>query len=365
MIRIPLSYNSINTSALCSILEQYQGVHHNQIIQDFEDQLAKEVGAAYAVAVNSGTAAIHLALLVLGVKPNDLVIAPTFTYVATINPVFYVGANPVLIDSEQDTWNMHPELLEKALEELSNLKKLPKAIVIVHTYGTPASITEILKMADRFGVPVIEDAAESLGATYKGKSVGTFGKLGIFSFNNNKSVTGFGGGAIVTNNEELAKRVRFLASQARENFPYYEHQKVGFNYSMNPLAAAYTMSQLLDLKKFTNKRKDIFKHYRQLFPPDFSAQRELADVRSSRWLSTFLLPEGNDGVSVVSRLKQVGIETRPLWKPMHRQPLCCDCKAYLNGFSDDFFQRGICLPSGNDLDTKTQDEIFSVLSGLL
>ena len=175
MIRIPLSYNSINTVALSSILERYQGKHHNQITRDFEDQLAAVVGAKYAVALNSGTAAIHLALLAIGVKQNDVVVAPTFTYVATLNPVLYVGATPVLIDSERTTWNIDPELLRVSLQAQSKQGKLPKAIVIVHTYGTPACLNEIMETANQYEIPVIEDAAESLGATYQGKSVGTFG----------------------------------------------------------------------------------------------------------------------------------------------------------------------------------------------
>jgi len=365
MIRIPLSYNSIDTLALSSTLERYQGKHHNQIIHDFEDQLAAVVGSKYAVAVNSGTAAIHLALLLTGVKQNDVVVAPTFTYVATINPILYVGANPILIDSEQVTWNLDPNLLKEALETQAKQGKLPKAIVIVHTYGTPAFLPEIMEAADQYEIPVIEDAAEALGATYQGKSVGTFGDIGIFSFNNNKAVTGFGGGAIVTNNEEFAKKARFLAAQAREDFQFYEHRTIGFNYGINPLAAAYLSFQLIDLEKFTNKRRGVFTLYKDLISDKFATQQELTGVSSGRWLSTFLLPEGEDGVKVVAALKQEGIEARPVWKPMHQQPLLRKVPAYRNGKSDIFFQRGICLPSGNNLDEATQREVVSVLNRLL
>ncbi len=365
MIRIPLSYNSINTVALSSILERYQGKHHNQITRDFEDQLAAVVGAKYAVALNSGTAAIHLALLAIGVKQNDVVVAPTFTYVATLNPVLYVGATPVLIDSERTTWNIDPELLRVSLQAQSKQGKLPKAIVIVHTYGTPACLNEIMETANQYEIPVIEDAAESLGATYQGKSVGTFGEIGIFSFNNNKAVTGFGGGAIVTNNSHLAAKARFLAAQAREDFQFYEHRNIGFNYGINPLAAAYALSQLVDIEKFTIKRKTLFKNYKQLAPDTFITQQELTGVSSGRWLSTFLLPEDADGVGMVAALKQAGIEARSVWKPMHQQPLLGTKPAYLNGNSDDFFKRGICLPSGNNLDEATQNEIISVMNRLL
>ncbi|HNT49687.1 MAG TPA: DegT/DnrJ/EryC1/StrS family aminotransferase, partial [Cyclobacteriaceae bacterium] len=200
---------------------------------------------------------------------------------------------------------------------------------------------------------------------YQGKSVGTFGQIGIFSFNNNKAVTGFGGGAIVTNNSHLAAKARFLAAQAREDFQFYEHRNIGFNYGINPLAAAYALSQLVDIEKFTIKRKTLFKNYKQLAPDTFITQQEPTGVSSGRWLSTFLLPEDADGVGMVAALKQAGIEARSVWKPMHQQPLLGTKPAYLNGNSDDFFKRGICLPSGNNLDEATQNEIISVMNRLL
>jgi dTDP-4-amino-4,6-dideoxygalactose transaminase len=364
-MRIPLSYNPINTRALSSILERYEGKHHNQLIQDFEDQLAATVGSKYAVAVNSGTAAIHLALIVLGVKRNDLVIAPSFTYVATINPILYLGADPVLIDSEHETWNLDPELLENSLKELSERGKLPKAIVLVHTYGTPARINEIMALAGKYNVPVIEDAAESLGATIDGKSVGTLGDIGVYSFNNNKSVTGFGGGALVTNNAGFAKKAKFVATQAREDYPYYQHHEIGYNYGMNPIAAAYVLMQLLDLKKLTANRRSIFERYKLLLPETFKSQLERIGVSSSRWLSTFLLPEEGDAVSLVLSLREKGIETRPVWKPMHQQPLMTNFASFRNGNCDNFFKRGICLPSGNDLNEATLSEVASVVNSLL
>lgn len=363
-MRIPLSYNSINHQALRSLLKQYEGKHHNQLIQDFEDQLAIEVGAKYAVAVNSGTAAIHLALMVTGINPTDLVIAPTFTYIATINPILYQGAIPVLIDSEQDTWNMDPNLLESALEELARKGKLPKAIILVHTYGTPAHTNEIVAVAGKYSIPVIEDAAEALGARIAGKAVGTFGTMGIFSFNNNKSVTGFGGGALVTNNAELARKARFLAAQAREDFPYYEHKQTGYNYGMPPLTAAYLLTQLPDLNKFISFRRAIFSTYKELLPASLITQHEGTDVSSSRWLSTFLLPQAN-ALRIIASLKERGIETRPVWKPMHQQPMLGQIQSFRNGNSDNFFRRGICLPSGNNLGEATQHEVISVLQNLL
>lgn len=363
-MRIPLSYNPINMHALRSVLEQYEGKHHNQLIQDFEDQLAIEVGSRYAVAVNSGTAAIHLALMVTGINPTDLVIAPTFTYIATINPILYLGAIPVLIDSEYDTWNMDPNLLEKALRQFAHKGKLPKAIVLVHTYGTPALTKEIQTVANEYNIPVIEDAAESLGATIAGKAVGTFGDIGIFSFNNNKSVTGFGGGVLVTNNAELAKKARFLAAQSREDFPYYEHKQIGYNYGMNPLTAAYILTQLPDLKKYITHRKSVFNTYKELLPVSVATQQEGTDVSSSRWLSTFLLPQP-DALRVIASLKERGIETRPVWKPIHLQPIGGVLQSFQSGNAANFFKSGICLPSGNNLDQATQREVASVLTNLL
>ncbi|MDZ7648823.1 MAG: DegT/DnrJ/EryC1/StrS family aminotransferase [Cytophagales bacterium] len=242
--RIPLSYNPIDVEALTKVLRTYEGVHHNQIITDFENELAKVTGSPHVVAVNSGTAAIHLSLLSLGIGKGDVVLAPTFTYVATINPILYVGATPVLVDCEQDSWNMDPALLELAINAQKKKGTLPEAIIIVHTYGMPAQMQEIMKIADREGIDLIEDAAESLGASYQTRLTGTFARIGIYSFNNNKAITTYGGGALITKDPQLAEKARFFASQAREDRPYYEHRSIGFNYLMSSLNAAMGLSQL-------------------------------------------------------------------------------------------------------------------------
>lgn len=365
MIRIPLSYNPIDSLALNSVLERYRDEHHNQLIHDFEIALAASVGSRFAVAVNSGTAAIHLALLVCGIKPGDRVLAPTFTYVATVNPILYMGANPILLDIEPQTWNIDPNLLETTLRELDKKGTLPKALVVVHTYGTPANMDAILQLTNRYGITVVEDAAESLGATIQTKQTGTFGAVGVFSFNNNKSVTGFGGGALVTDNPALAKQARFLATQAREDFPYYQHHQMGYNYTINPLAAAYCLSQLPHLKAFNDKRRQIFAHYQNLLPATFTAQHYHKGVSASHWLSTFLLPAGIDSLAIIHRMKAAGIETRPVWKPLHLQPLLAHWPTFLNGNAEDFFRRGICLPSGNNLTEAARQEVVSVLKSLL
>lgn len=365
MIRIPLSYNSIDSLALNSVLERYHDKHHSHLIGDFESAIASAVGSRFAVAVNSGTAAIHLALLVSDVKPGDWVFAPTFTYVATVNPILYVGARPVLLDVEKDTWNIDPNLLETVLKEFDKKGTLPSAMVVVHTYGTPARIEAILELAKKYGITVIEDAAESLGATVGVKQTGTFGAVGAFSFNNNKSVTGFGGGVLVTDSPALASRARFLAAQAREDFPYYQHRTVGFNYSINPLAAAYCLSQLPSVKLFNDNRRQVFDRYKSLLPDTFTAQRDYPGVSSSRWLSTFLLPEGAEALGIIEQMRAAGIETRPLWKPMHLQPLFEHCPAYLNGNSESFFKAGICLPSGNNLTEASQLEVIGCIKELV
>ncbi|MBX2916315.1 MAG: aminotransferase class I/II-fold pyridoxal phosphate-dependent enzyme [Cyclobacteriaceae bacterium] len=365
MIRIPLSFNPINTRALAAVLQQYENKHHNLIIDNCEYQFARVVGVDHAVAVNSGTAAIHLALLVAGVEPGDLVMAPTFTYIATLNPIRYLQATPVLLDIEPQTWNLDPGLLEQALHKYAHAGHLPKALIVVHTYGTPALISEIINIANRYGVIVIEDAAESLGASFEGKSVGTFGHLGVFSFNNNKTITGFGGGMLVTGNQDMAKRARFLATQAREDYPYYQHQTVGYNYSINPLAAAYLLSQMPDLEVFVQKRRHIYQVYRELLFQEIISQEERTGVRSARWLSAFLLPKGNNVIKTIATLLKEGIETRPAWNPMHRQPLYQNSAVFLNRNADEYFNRGLCLPSGTGITEAMQHEVVARLKRLL
>ncbi len=336
--KLPISYNPIQSDLLNTVLSRYDGQPHQQIIADFEQELAKECGVEFAVALNSGTSAIHLALLALGVGPGDVVVVPTFTYIATVNPVLYVGAKPVFIDSEGDTWNLDPDVLEEALIDLRKKNCKPKAIFVVHTYGMPAKMDEILKVAGRYEIPVLEDAAEALGSTLHGRMAGTLGSIGIYSFNNNKIITTYGGGAILTNDARTASRIRFLASQARENLPYYEHREMGFNYLMGALNAAYGLAQWPSLQYELEKRKSIFNHYRNLYP---QAQFQNAPHGhcSNYWLTVALFRTKEEKQAVADEYEKKGYETRPVWKAMHTQTLYQNESYYGNHWTD-FCLRG-------------------------
>ncbi|MFZ2904642.1 MAG: aminotransferase class I/II-fold pyridoxal phosphate-dependent enzyme [Cyclobacteriaceae bacterium] len=361
-ITIPLSYNPIDISKLSEVLTRYDGVHHNQIVADFERTLSETTGAPHVVALNSGTSAIHLALKVLGVEAGDYVIVPTFTYVATINPVRYLGAIPVFIDSEPETWNMNPHLLEQAIQDLKREGKPLKAIILVHTYGMPCKLDDILQLADYHKIPVVEDAAESLGSTYRGQQVGTFGDIGIYSFNNNKIVTTYGGGALVAKRPDWIQKARFYASQAREQLPYYEHKEVGYNLAMSPLCAASGITQLPELGRRIKDRREIFEYYStSLSGYEVQFQSENEDNRSNRWLSAVLFKDLATKDRVTSVLASEGIETRPLWRPMHDQPVFLTYKKYANDLSMDYFNRGLCLPSGGDLQAEALQKVVELL----
>lgn len=359
---IPLSYNPIAVTALTDVLIRYKDVHHNTMVTDFEQLLGRVASSPNVVALNSGTAAIHLALKILGVGFGDTILAPTFTYVATVSPAVHLGAKPVFIDSERETWNMDPKLLEKALQDLDRQGIKPKVIIVAHTYGMPSSIDAILALANRYGIPVLEDAAESVGSLYRGKPTGTLGRMGIFSFNNNKVVTTYGGGAIVTEDSILAQEARFLAAQARENLPYYEHREAGFNYAMSPLSAACGLSQLPNLEQNIEKRRHIFEVYQQeLAKSEIEFHVEQPENHSNRWFSAVLFKNRTQSNKVASALATQSIETRPVWRPMHSQPLFKNVVSYLNGTADSLFDRGLCLPSGNDLNIDDQQKVIDVI----
>lgn len=359
----PLSYNPIDVARITEVLNRYEGIHHNQIVTDFELAISKVTGSTHAVALNSGTAAIHLALKVLGIGVGDYVLAPSFTYIATINPILYLGAHPVLIDSETTTWNMDPHLVEEALEVLKKEGKRPKAMVVVHTYGMPSQLNQLLAIARKEGISVVEDAAESLGSTYQRKMVGTFGDVGIFSFNNNKVVTTYGGGILLTERPELAEKARFLATQSRENLPYYHHSEVGYNYAMGPLNAAQGLSQLIDLQDNVTKRRLIFERYRiKLEGYVHGQQCELPDMYSNRWFSCFLFKDEATKGKIANVLGSRGIETRPLWNPMHRQQLLINARYFGSREAELLFNRGLCLPSGHNLTEDKIDEIVQVIT---
>jgi dTDP-4-amino-4,6-dideoxygalactose transaminase len=339
-------------------------------VDGFERELAAHVGIGHAAAVTSGTAAIHLALLLLGVKPGDTVFCSSLTFVGSCNPILYCGARPVFIDSEPDSWNMSPAALERALEWAKQEDRLPRCIIIVNLYGQSADMDALLPLCERYGVPVLEDAAESLGALYKGRASGTFGRVGVFSFNGNKIITTSGGGMLVAQDRESMDRARKLATQAREPAPHYEHVEVGFNYRMSNVLAGIGRGQLRVLDERVAQRRHVFDRYREALAdlPQLRWMPEPAGSRSTRWLSCFALAGPHAGRSrdiVLKALERHSIEARPVWKPMHLQPLFRDAPYFAHGEGNDvaatLFDAGICLPSGSNL---TESQIDRVIEHL-
>ncbi len=346
MAKIPMSYNRIDEEGLHKVLQRYRNANHQQLVTDFENEVKLKSGAKQVVALNSGTAALHLALKVLGVGHGDYVIVSTFTYIASVSPIVYCGARPVFIDSEEITWNMDPDLLEQALADFATLGKQVKAIVVVHTYGMPAQMGKILPITRKYNVPVVEDAAESFGATIDGRWTGTLGDIGIYSFNSNKSVTTFGGGALVTDRTEWALKARKLSTHAREDKPYYEHQEMGHNYAMSPLNAAYGLLELSRCGEQIANRRKQYEAYAEKLGDRVLYQLERPGMVSSRWLTTVRI--SSSVPSIIDQLvDSQDYEIRRAWKPMHQQAVFGEEKAYLNGVSDALFGSTICLTSGN------------------
>jgi dTDP-4-amino-4,6-dideoxygalactose transaminase len=332
-------------------------------VDNFEKELCVATNSQHAVALNSGTAAIHLALVTLGVKPGDEIICSSFTFSASANPILYVGALPVFVDSEPETWNMCPGYLESAISERIAKGKKPKAIILVHLYGNPAKLEEIMKISDKYAIPIIEDAAESLGSTYHGKMTGTFGKIGIYSFNGNKIITTSGGGALVSDDKNLTDHVRFLASQARDKAPHYQHSQVGYNYRMSNVIAGIGRGQLEVLNERVEQRRNNFKFYQEALSEIPSIKfnlSELSKVQSNHWLTCIYLDENSSKFTVqeiCNALEKENIESRPLWKPMHMQPVFQAYPFYGNGFSESLFQKGLCLPSGSNLTNEQKNRV--------
>jgi pyridoxal phosphate-dependent aminotransferase EpsN len=331
----------------------------------FEKELCALSGAAYAVALNSGTAAIHLALQLVGVQAGDEVLCPTFSFVASTNPILYQGATPVFIDSEPDTWNMCPQALERAVEDRIKTGIKPKALVLVHLYGMPAKLKEILAIAHHYQIPVIEDAAEALGSTYAGKPLGTFGTIGIYSFNGNKIITTSGGGALVTNEAEYAEKALFLASQAKEPAPHYQHSVLGYNYRLSNILAGLGLGQLAVLPERVEQRRANYAYYRQQLAglEQITFLSEPHPNFSNRWLTCICLAPGQPVTPEQIRLALAAehIEARPLWKPLHRMPLFQDYRYFGGQVAEDLFTRGLCLPSGSALTLPNLDRIITVI----
>jgi dTDP-4-amino-4,6-dideoxygalactose transaminase len=344
---IPLSVTPLDGLSVQELVNKH-GNLLGDYIAEFESLISDFVKSTFVVALNSGTSAIHLGLIALNIKPGDEVLVSNFTYVASINPIFYLGANPILIDSEEKTWNMCPDLLERAIKDRLSKGKKPKAIVVVHSFGMPAEISMILNIANKYEIPVLEDAAESFGSLVGSKHTGTWGKVGVLSFNNNKVLTTYGGGALLTEDERIASRVRYLSQQARADFPYYFHEHIGYNYKMSPLNALYGVAQWPTIQTKVNRRREIFEQYKSgLKEVDVTFLEEIGDNHANRWLTTILLPEVANVQYLHELLSVNGIESRRVWNPMHRQPITQGCDAYLNGVSEALFRKGLCLPSGN------------------
>lgn len=334
-------------------------------VNGFEQDLQEFTGAKHAAALSSGTAALHLALIMLGIGPGDEVICQSFTFSATANPIVYQGAIPIFIDSEEDTWNMCPILLEEAIKDRIAKGKKPKAIVPVHLYGMPAKMERIQALAKQYDIPLIEDAAEALGSTINGKSAGTFGLMGILSFNGNKIITTSGGGALISDNKELIDQSRFLATQARDAAPHYQHSQIGYNYRMSNVCAGIGRGQMLVLKKHVDLRRKVYSTYIDQLSalPGIKFVAEPEGYFSNRWLSTILVnPEESNGITredIRLALEKENIESRPLWKPMHLQPVFEKYPSYTNNVSEQLFNHGLCLPSGSNL---TVDDVQRVIN---
>jgi pyridoxal phosphate-dependent aminotransferase EpsN len=337
----------------------------------FEIELSDVVDdGVHAVGLSSGTAALHLALMAAGVKQNDDVFISDFTFAATVNAVMYCGANPVFIDSEVDSWNMDPNLLERALAERADAGKLPKAVLCVDLYGQTANYKRIVPICESFDVPLIEDAAEALGASLDGKSAGSFGLAAAFSFNGNKLITTSSGGMLVSHDKEVVRHARYLATQARQPVPHYEHIDVGYNYRLSNLLAAIGRAQLSNLRPKIARRTAIRNLYMEALGSfegiDFSPIP--TGSVTNNWLTCITVDAQKAGVSfedIRLALESENIESRPLWKPMHQQPIFATCASYLSGVSADLFSQGLCLPSGSSMSDSDVERVVSVVTPLI
>ncbi|MBN6187023.1 aminotransferase class I/II-fold pyridoxal phosphate-dependent enzyme [Aneurinibacillus sp. BA2021] len=337
-------------------------------VDAFEQEIAAYVGARGALALSSGTAGIHLALRLLDVGPGDTVFCSSLTFVASANPVLYQGATPVFIDSEPNTWNMSAPALERAMQDAEREGKLPKAVIIVNLYGQSADMDPLLAICNRYGVPVIEDAAESLGATYKGKASGTFGAFGVYSFNGNKIISTSGGGMLVSDDTEALERARFWSTQARDQARHYQHSEMGYNYRMSNILAGVGRGQLEVLDERIRARRAVFDRYQAALAeePGFAFMPEAKEGFTTRWLTALTVDEERAGISaveIVDALAAENIEARPVWKPLHLQPLFASCTYYPHAVdhsvSDELFAHGLCLPSGSSLTEEDQERVIA------
>ena len=343
-------------------------------LDKFESKISKYIGVKNTLCVTSGTAAIHLALKVLGVKKNDIVLCQNFTFIGSAYPIIYCDAKPIFIGSESESWNMCPITLRNTILKLKRRKKIPKAIIVVHLYGMPAKMLEIKKISKEFNIPIIEDAAEALGSSIGGKKCGSFGDIGVLSFNGNKIITTSGGGAIVSKYKKYIDEARHLSKQARDNFLHYEHSKIGFNYRMSNLLAAIGLAQLEVLDKRVRARRNNYIYYRKIFKRNnvFNFLNERIEssnkIFSNRWITTLVVNKDNEPINVnkiVRSFNKMNIEIRPLWKPMNLQPILKKYKYYGNGIEVKLFEKGFCLPSGSNLSNDEKYKIYKKFSKIL
>jgi pyridoxal phosphate-dependent aminotransferase EpsN len=339
-------------------------------IEAFENLLCKYTGSSYAAALNSGTSAIHLALRCLNIQKGDIVLCQSLTFVATASPIIYQGATPVFIDSELQSWNICPQALEDAIQYYIAKNKKPKAIIAVHLYGMPFLVDEILSLSQKYEIPLIEDAAESLGSTYKNKHTGTFGDLGIISFNGNKIITTSAGGAILTANKSWINRVKYLATQARDPTPFYQHRDVGYNYAMSNICASIGIGQMSVIaERVEQRRKNHFEYYSRLSDlPGITFQPECEHAQSNRWLTCILIEEQIGGHVHAEHIRETlnadQIESRPVWKPLHSQPIFKQAPYFGGNNSEHLFKKGLCLPSGSSLNVAQHKRITNLIKSL-
>jgi dTDP-4-amino-4,6-dideoxygalactose transaminase len=333
-------------------------------VDKFEKELSEYLSVKSCAALSSGTSAIHLALVVLGIKPGDEVLCSSFTFSASANPIAYLGATPVFIDSDPDTWNMDPALLQEAIDDRIKIGKKPKAIIVVHLYGMPAKIEEIITIASKYNIPIIEDAAEAIGSEYKNKKCGSFGDISILSFNGNKIITTAGGGALVSDNKDYVDHARFLSTQAADKAVHYQHSQIGYNYRLSNILAGIGLGQLEVLEERVATRRKIFSRYVEALSGikgiKFHKEPD-SKYKSNRWLTTIVIDSDlTDGITredIRLGLEKENIESRPLWKPLHIQPVFLSCPSYINDVSYNLFINGLCLPSGSNLTDKDFDRI--------
>jgi dTDP-4-amino-4,6-dideoxygalactose transaminase len=334
----------------------------------FEQELCEVTGANYAAALSSGTAGIHLGLQLLGTRPGDEVLCSTFTFIGSVSPAAHLGATPVFVDSEPESWNMSPRFLREALIDRKSEGACIRAVIVVHLYGQSANIDALAEVCREFGVPLVEDAAESLGATYQGRHTGTLGRFGVYSFNGNKIITTSGGGAVVSDDEEFINQIRFLATQARDPAPHYEHSHLGYNYRLSNLLAALGRGQLRCLDARVAARRRNFAIYERALQdiPGVRFMPETSYGLSNRWLTCLTISENEFGCSsegVRAKLEDENIESRPLWKPMHLQPVFSHCQYFGGRVAEGLFADGLCLPSGSNLQDEDLERIIEIIRG--